>query len=157
MSLILVFLTAALRSSLQSGLSALNSRIIWNALVHGGLAMPQTCTYCQSSIDDGDAFCQVCGRPTASANGSDVIAENPEPVIAAVPAGVPTAGLPSWASPAGTGGLPSPVPARSRSSAAAAPGGANDVYMGRRLTYSAPPCMFSWADLAPQCSSSSSL
>ena len=92
--------------------------------------MPHTCTYCQTSINDGDAFCQGCGRPAASANGTDVITENPEPVVAAVPA---------WVSPANTGGLPSPVPARSAPSAAAAPGGVNDVYMGRRLTYSSSP------------------
>lgn len=97
--------------------------------------MPQTCTHCQTSINDDDAFCQGCGRPTASANGSDVMPEDPEPAVAAVPTG----GLPSWAIPAGTGGLPSALPTRSGPSAAVAPGGANDVYMGRRLTYSVSP------------------
>ena len=73
--------------------------------------MPQTCTHCQSSINDDDAFCQGCGRPAASANGSDVMTEDPEPAVAAVPTG----GLPSWATPAGPGvanhviGHPSPT------------------------------------------------
>jgi hypothetical protein len=97
--------------------------------------MPQTCTYCQTSINDDDAFCQACGRPVASANGGDVLTENPEPAVAAVPTG----GLPSWATPAHTGGLPSAPPTTSVPSAAAAPGGANDAYLGHRLTYSPQP------------------
>lgn len=97
--------------------------------------MPQTCTYCSSSINDSDAFCQSCGRQVVPANGLGALTENPEPAVAAVPAG----GLPSWAAPAPTGGLPSAPPARSVPSAAASPGMANDMYMGQRLRYNVPP------------------
>lgn len=96
--------------------------------------MPQTCTYCRSSINDGDAFCQNCGRPVTSTNELDVLAENPAPAIAAVPSG----GLP-WAAPARAGGLPSAPITRAAPSAAASPSGANDAYMGARLQYRVPP------------------
>ena len=97
--------------------------------------MPQTCTYCSTSINDGDAFCQNCGRQAVPANDPAALEENPEPAVAAVH----TAGLPSWAAAAHTGGLPSAPPTRSVPTAAAAPSAANDMYMGQRLRYSVPP------------------
>lgn len=97
--------------------------------------MPQTCGYCRSSINNGDAFCQTCGRPVTSANSLDVAPEIPDPPVAAVP----PAGLPSWAAPGRPGGLPSAPPTRAVPSAAASPSGANDAYMGHRLTYSPQP------------------
>lgn len=97
--------------------------------------MAQNCAYCRASISDGDAFCQTCGRPAASANRLDALPETPEPAVAAVPTG----GLPAWAQPARTGGLPPAPPTVSAPSVAVSPGGANDAYMGRRLTYSSHP------------------
>jgi hypothetical protein len=97
--------------------------------------MPQNCTYCSSSIADGDAFCQSCGRQAAPVNGTGVLTQDPAPPVAAIP----TAGVPSWATTAATGGLPSAPPPRSVPSAAAAPSAANDMYMGQRLRYSVPP------------------
>jgi hypothetical protein len=97
--------------------------------------MPQTCTYCSSSINDGDAFCQNCGRQAVPANDAGALEENLEPAVAAVPAGA----LPAWAATAHTGGLPSAPPTRSVPSAAAAPSAANDIYTGQRLRYSVPP------------------
>jgi hypothetical protein len=97
--------------------------------------MPQTCGTCRSSITDGDAFCQTCGSPVASAYSLDVLPESPDPAIAAVPTG----GLPSWATPGRTGGLPSAPVTTAVPSAAAAPSGANETYMGARLQYKVPP------------------
>ena len=96
--------------------------------------MPRSCSNCSSSIDDGDVFCQNCGRKAADANGQGTAVEAAEPVVAAVPAG----GLPSWAATASTDGVPSMTLPRSVPSAAVAPGGANDAYMGHRLTYTVP-------------------
>jgi hypothetical protein len=96
--------------------------------------MPQDCTYCSSSIDDGDAFCQSCGRQVLPANGAGALAENPEPAIAAVPTG----GLPSWATVPPAGGLPAAATVRSMPSAAAGPSGADDFYRGSRLSYRVP-------------------
>jgi hypothetical protein len=97
--------------------------------------MAQTCSYCRSSMNNGDVFCQTCGRQAPSANGLEMLPESPEPAVAAVPTG----SLPSWASSGHSGGLPSAPPTRSVPSAAAAPGGANEMYMGRRLVYSTTP------------------
>jgi hypothetical protein len=62
---------------------------------------------------------------------------------------VPTGGLPSWGSSPVTGGLPTatpgapvpvaPISVAPISVAAAAPGGANDTYLGSRLVYSPAP------------------
>ena len=97
--------------------------------------MPQACTYCSSSIGNGDAFCQSCGRQVVPANGSGALAETPEPTVAAVP----SAGLPSWATVAPAGGLPAAAPVSAVPSAAAGPGGADDFYRGSRLAYRVPP------------------
>jgi hypothetical protein len=91
--------------------------------------MAQTCTYCSSSISDGDAFCQNCGRPAAPRDSPGALGESPQPAVAAVPAGA----LPSWATPARTGGLPAAPPVNAPSVAA---GGSADPYVGSRLTYS---------------------
>jgi hypothetical protein len=47
--------------------------------------MSRSCAYCSSSIDDGDVFCQNCGRKAADANGQGAAVEAAEPVVAAVP------------------------------------------------------------------------
>jgi hypothetical protein len=95
--------------------------------------MAQTCSYCRSSISDGDAFCQICGRPApAPANGLDMLAPTPEPPVAAVATGR----QPSWPPRGGTGGLPSAPPTRGVQSAAA--GGYSDPYVASRLTYTIP-------------------
>jgi hypothetical protein len=111
--------------------------------------MARTCAYCSSSINDSDAFCQACGRPAPATRSAGTLADHAQPAVAAVPTG----GLPSWAAVPPTTGPPATGPAAtglptadrpttgrpvSFPSAAAAPGGANDAYLGHRLTYTVP-------------------
>jgi hypothetical protein len=97
--------------------------------------MAQNCGYCRSSISDGDAFCQICGRPaSAPANGLGILSPNPEPPVAAMPTGR----MPMWANAGPPVGMP-PAPVRSVPSAAAAPGGPDDAYMSGRMAYRVPP------------------
>jgi hypothetical protein len=98
--------------------------------------MPQTCGYCRSSISDDDTFCQFCGRPVAAPGNS--VRTPRESLVPSVPA-APTGAAPSWAPAPGAGGLPSAPPTRGVPSAAVAPDGVNDAYMGRRLMYNVPP------------------
>jgi hypothetical protein len=93
--------------------------------------MPLDCTYCSSSINDGDAFCQSCGRQVVPANGAGALAENPEPTVAAAPTG----GLPSWATVPPTGGLPAAAPVRSMPSAADDFYRGSDLYIALRYDY----------------------
>jgi hypothetical protein len=95
--------------------------------------MTRTCGYCRSSINDGDMFCQTCGRqapPAALGYPADGrVAAAPEPAVAAVPG--PDRGS-SWGPSAA--GLPSPAMAPAAGAATGA-GEVNGTYVGHRLAY----------------------
>jgi hypothetical protein len=92
----------------------------------------RTCAFCTSSINDSDAFCQSCGRAAGSSGGYGygTMTETAAPSVATVASATP----PSWAAQA-----PQVPMTANGSSAAEAPGGANDTYMGLRLKYDPQP------------------
>src|SRR5258708_212899 len=98
--------------------------------------MANSCSNCSSLVNDDDAFCGVCGRPsTVNSSYSPTMLE-PVPDVATVVADVPSA---AW--PPASVNIPSPIPSPPVPQAGPAVGqaGPNATYMGLRLQYQQTP------------------
>jgi hypothetical protein len=102
--------------------------------------MTRICGYCSSSLTDGDAFCQTCGRPAPVANRSSSL-PGFNPVEAVLPAAAVATSAQPW--PGGDGaGLPTAPTggvAGVRTAAAVGQATPNSTYVGMRLRYEAEP------------------
>ncbi|MCW2933442.1 MAG: hypothetical protein JWM19_4404 [Actinomycetia bacterium] len=93
--------------------------------------MATSCSNCSSLVNDGDAFCGVCGQP-ATVNSS----YSPT-TLELLPDVAPVADVPSAAWPPASANIPSPsVPQAGPAVGQAAP---NTTYMGLRLQYQPVP------------------